>query len=65
MRAAGLTPSEPPSIMGSVPRRAPAMLTPRYRDRMDRHVAWSGTGGLPMGHYETAMLNAFDFTQEP
>ncbi len=24
--------------------------------KMDRYVAWSGTGGLPMGHYETTKL---------
>jgi phospholipase C len=36
------------------------------RGKMDRYVAWSGTGGLAMGHYPANnLLNSLDFTREP
>ena len=31
--------------------------------RMDRYVAWSGTGGLPMGRYETAKLPLYPYAR--
>jgi len=32
--------------------------------RMDRYVAWSGTGGLPLGHFETESLPLYPFARE-
>jgi phospholipase C len=32
--------------------------------RMDRYVAWGGTGALPMGHYETAKLPLYRLATE-
>ena len=33
------------------------------RGKMDRYVAWSGTGGLPMGHYETTKLPLYPYAR--
>jgi phospholipase C len=32
--------------------------------RMDRYVVWSDTGGLPLGHYDTAQLPLFPYARE-